>query len=200
VTSLCCATGLLNTDDLTAIAPDALATCRCPADLSELKKALEANCKHELGQEDHTKKMIAQVKSEIPFDFDDLESQILTRRRKRSTDEKQLTCFRVRITGSAVPFSKEQLDSLPETEIDDCIYELGLEPLPLENARVLWKKLVASKGSVENLGPDQYRYAGYVLSGITLSDAAKLDMGNWDVVFPFGKSLGLSKNVVRYIV
>jgi len=192
--------GLLNTDDLKAIAPDALATCRCssdeapPSHLAELKKALDANCKHELGTEDNTKTIVAKVKSEFPFDLDDLESQIITRRR-RSAD-KNLSCFRVRLTGSAEPFTKEQLETLPESEIHECIYELGKEPLPLEDARVLWKKLVASKGSVESLTADDYRYAGHVLSGVTLSDVSKLDMGDWDIVFPFGKSLGLSKNVV----
>jgi hypothetical protein len=199
--------GLLSEDDLTKIAPDALATCRCvsdapaPSHLREVKTALEANCRHELGQEDTTKKTLQKVKSEIAFDLDDLESQIISgRRRKRSTgnnNKDHLTCFKVRVTGSAAPFSKDQLSSLDKSEIDDCLYELGVDPLPLDHARILWNKLVESRGGVSSLRSEDILYAGHVLSGIQLGHVDQLDLSNWDLVFPFGKTEGLTKNVLE---
>lgn len=205
VTSLCCTLGILDEADLKSMGPDALVTCRCSSDapppthLKELKKALDVNCRHELGIKDEAaqtqtpKRTMDKVKSELVFDLDDLESQIITRRKRSSAEE--LTCFKVRLTGSAAHFSKEQLESLKQSEIDNCIYELGSEPLALENARVLWKKLLASKNN--RVTANDVQYAGHVLSGITLSDVNDLDLNDPDIVLAFGKPLGLSKNVVR---
>ncbi|XP_021962937.1 uncharacterized protein LOC110858458 [Folsomia candida] len=215
VTSLCCVIGLLNENDMVAIHPEALATCRCasdsnpPSHLRELKKALDANCRHSLGGDASSaalKKTMDKVKSEIAFDLDDLESQIvpLRRRRRRNSESDnediKLTCFKVRVAGNAAHFSKEQLESLDPIEIKDCLYELGSEPLPHDHARILWAKLVKSKGRDGGvLQPDDIRAGGAVLGGIRLSDVNGLNLGDWDIVYPFGKTVGLSKNVLEKI-
>lgn len=211
VSTLCCLLGLLNEKDLLAIHPESLATCSCPSDaappshLRELKKALDANCRHTLASEGPTpspKATLDKVKSELAFDLDDLESQIITGRRRRSDDSSSsgpLTCFKVRVVGNGAHFSKEQLETLSPLEMKDCLYELGSEPLTHDNARILWSKLVQSKeraGGVVVLGPDDLRYGGAILSGIRLSDVNSLNLGDWDIVYPFGKTLGLTKNVV----
>jgi len=201
VSTLCCALGILEEGDLRTIAPDALVTCQCvsdakpPSHLAELKKSLDANCKHELGDEvvEQPKKVLEKVKSELTFDLDDLESQIISRRRRRSVDN--MNCFKVRLTGSGSAFSKEQLETLSENELDNCIYELGSEPLPVDNARVIWKKLLSAKNN--QVTAEDIQYAGYVLSGITINDVNDLDLADPDIVLAFGKPLGLSKNVLE---
>ncbi|ODM99724.1 Stereocilin [Orchesella cincta] len=201
VSTLCCALGLLEEGDLRTIAPDALVTCQCvsdskpPSHLAELKKALEANCKHELGEDvvEHPKKVVERVKSELTFDLDDLESQIITRRRRRSVDN--LNCFKVRLTGSGSAFSKEQLETLDENELDNCLYELGVDPLTVDNARVIWKKLLASRNN--QVKAEDVQNAGHILSGITINDVNELDLADPDIVLAFGKPLGLSKNVLE---
>lgn len=91
------------------------------------------------------------------------------------------------------------MESLDGKEIDSCLYELGADPLPLEHARILWNKLVESKGGVVGVRPEHILYAGHVLSGVKLGDVEGLNMGNLDFLFPFGKTPGLSKNVVSII-
>lgn len=206
MSSLCCALGLLDESDLRAIIPDALATCRCAADapppshLAELKKGLDVNCQHELKEQDlpvlQPKQVVEKVKSEMVFNLDDLESQIISRRKRDNSEEDQLTCFKVRVAGSATHFTKEHLETLKEDEMDSCLYELGREPLGVENARVLWKKLLASR-SDNRVTADDVRYAGHILSGITLNDVNELDLKDPDIVLAFGKPLGLSKSVLE---
>lgn len=213
ISSLCCTLGILDEHDLHQIRPDALASCRCatdsppPSHLSELKKALDVNCKHELKEQDvqetRPKQNLEKVKSEMAFDLEDLESQILTRRKRHDHSEhehshegSELTCFKVRLTGSAAQFSKEQLETLKESEMGNCIYELGVEPLGVENARVLWKKMLATRPN-NRVTAEDVRYAGHILSGITLNDVNELDLKDPDIVLAFGKPLGLSKNVLE---
>jgi len=202
VSTLCCSLALLSEDDMLSIQPDALATCRCPSDakppshLAEQKLALDAACKFELdGVADDTSKKFNKIKADIGFDLEDLESQIVASRRKRSYGE-ALNCFKVRITGTALPYTIEQLESIPAENMDDCVYELGLDQLPNEHSRVLWKKFVEAKRGVRNLSGENVRYAGHILSGVNLSDLDDLNMADSDIVSAFGKPLGLSKNVV----
>lgn len=204
VASLCCLIStVLNENDLKAIQAQALATCRCisdtkpPSHLEELKKALDANCAADKGEASasDTNKAMEKFKSEIAFDLEDLESQIIPGRRKRATNKEKLTCFKVRIAGNAASFTKEQLESLDD--IQDCLYELGSQPLSLDNARVLWIKLLKTRDNkAEFLRPEDLRFAGHVLSGIRLVDVKDVNWKDWDIVFPFGMTPGLSKSVV----
>ena len=198
-------------EELHLLDKSALATCRCPSDeeppshLAELKKALNVNCKKEangLDLQEH-KRQLERAKTEV--DLDDLESQIISgRRRRRETDDSKeyqvlVTCYKVRIIGSAAPLDKESVESIPDGDVHNCIYELGKDPVGPEIARVLWEKLIRNRGGIGSLTSTDYRYAGHILSGIRLEEVSQLDFSDPDIVAAFGRTPELSKTIVSFL-
>ncbi len=52
-----------------------------------------------------------------------------------------LTCDAVVAAGSGAGFTVEQLRSLSDEDVKDCLYELGALPLSQEQATQLWNRV-----------------------------------------------------------
>lgn len=206
VMTLCCALPLLSERDLMSIDKESIVTCQCisdsspPAHLAELKKSLDRSCDKRLGRPDDMKKTYERVRAERAMDLSDLESQILTRRKRahnHSKHKKGLKCFALRLAKSPADFDHEMLSTIKPKEMRHCLYELGSVKLPHADERLLWEKLAEANGGVQYIPADQLRNAGYILNGIKSEEVNELNFADEDVLAAFGRPLGFSKTIVR---
>jgi len=207
VTTLCCALPLLDEEDLIQIDKESIVTCQCisdappPAHLAELKKSLEKACEKRLGRVDETRKVFERVRAERAMDLNDLESQILTRKKRAHAHGKHkrgLSCFAVRLARTPTEFDHDTLGTLKAKDIKNCLYELGSVKLGHSEERLLWEKLVeANGGQVRNIPADQLRNAGFILNGIKPEEVNDLNLADDDVLAAFGRPLGFPKTLVR---
>ena len=109
-----------------------------------------------------------------------------------------LSCDAVVAAGSGSGFSVEQLKTLSDEDVRDCLYELGAQQLSAEQARYLWLRI---KQVYENRIPkNQLVQLGWIQQGMDpVSDRFSFRLDDWDVIAAFGSvDHQLSAQQVRY--
>lgn len=96
-----------------------------------------------------------------------------------------LSCDAVVAAGSGAGFPLDQLKTLTDEDIKDCLYELGAQPLSPEQAGYLWGRV---KQVHENRVPkSQLVQLGWIQQGIDPnSDRNSFRLDDWDVIAAFG--------------